>query len=46
MLAWLKNVIEVVLWWWVGRPTSKMEQEWADEAAKYPGNPRGGQTSF
>lgn len=44
MKAWLKNSVEVVLWWWVGRPTSKMKQQWAEDRAKLPPYPKPGRT--
>ena len=42
MLARMKYLVEVVLWWWVGRPTSKMRAEWEAEYAKHPNAPRPG----
>lgn len=44
MSAWLKNAVEEVLWWWVGRPTSKMRREWEEAAAKLPDHPEPGKT--
>ena len=32
MRAWLKNAVELLLWWWIARPTSKMERRLAEDA--------------
>ena len=42
MRARLKHWIEVVLWFWLGRPTSKMKREWAEKDAKRPPHPKPG----
>jgi hypothetical protein len=44
MRAWLKNAVEVILWYWIGRPTSKMTRRYAEQAAKLPLNPKPGRT--
>ena len=44
MLAWLKNAAELVLWFWVGRPTSRTRRRWAEEEAKLPDHPKPGRT--
>ncbi len=46
MKAWLKNGVEVILWWWVGRPTSKMERKWAENSAKRGPHPKPGRVYF
>ena len=46
MGAWLKNAVEVILWWWVGRPTSKMQKEHEEYAAKLPPHPKPGRVYF
>ncbi len=35
---------EVVLWWWVGRPTSQMRREWEAEDNADPRVPKPGKT--
>ena len=46
MRAWLKNAVEVVLWFWIGRPTSKMERRYAEYAARQPRHPKPGRVYF
>ena len=44
MRAWLRNALELVLWFWIGRPTTKMEQRHAENEAKVPPHPKPGRT--
>jgi HAMP domain-containing protein len=46
MRAWLKNAVEVVLWYWIGRPTSKMERRYAENAEKLGPHPKPGRVYF
>ena len=46
MRAKIKYAVELILWWWVGRPTSKMEREWAEEAEKMGPHPKPGRVYF
>ncbi len=46
MRAWLRNAIEVILWWWVGRPTSKMREAEEARYASTPRAPRPGKTYY
>ena len=39
MWATIKNALEVVLWYWIGRPTTKMEQRYKENAAKRGSRP-------
>ena len=42
MIAWLKNAVEVGLWWLCGRRTSKMRRRHAEWAATLPDHPKPG----
>ena len=44
MIAWLKNVAEVILWYWIGRPTSRMRREWDERSKRLPPHPKPGRT--
>ena len=44
MKAKLKNGVELVLWFWLGRPTSEMVRRHAENEANVPPHPRPGRT--
>lgn len=44
MRAWLKNAVEVVLWWLFERETSKMREEREAFIASLPPHPPPGKT--
>ena len=44
MRAWLKNAVELVLWWLFERETSKMKREHEEFAASLPPHPKPGKT--